>query len=99
MINVFIFLSYFKIYIGESKKLKIKLFFKIFINGTNNYVDGLDENCLVEKILISGIENEVKLNQKCWNVYKTITGIENKLIIEAIKLSPNSGNNTYNAKT
>ena len=49
------------------------------VNGSNNRVNGLNPNCLINKLNISGINNEVDLNQNCSNVNRNIAGINNNL--------------------
>ena len=64
------------------------------INGNNNRVNGLNPNCLVDKLYVSGINNLVDLNQNCFNANKNISGIGNNLQFNGIQY--NSQNNIYN---
>lgn len=69
----------------------------IDITGTNNKVDGLDQNCLIDNLIVSGIGNKVDLNQNCSNVNKSIHGLENKIRINGNEVNSNNyGNNNGN---
>ena len=69
----------------------------IDITGTNNKVDGLDQNCLIDNLIVSGIGNKVDLNQNCSNVNKSILGLENKIRINGNEVNSNNyGNNNGN---
>ena len=64
------------------------------VNGSNNRVNGLNPNCLINKLNISGINNEVDLNQNCSNVNRNIAGINNNLKFNGVP--DNSQNNMHN---
>ena len=49
------------------------------ITGTSNKINGLDPNCLIDNINISGVSNDLNLNQNCSNANKRITGLENHI--------------------
>ena len=68
----------------------------INISGYNNVIDGQDPNCLVDIIDISGMNNEISLNQNCSRVISNISGFRNKLII-VYSHNNNYGNN-YNVQ-
>ena len=63
------------------------------ITGTNNKVNGLDPNCLINNINITGISNDINLNQNCSNVNKTVSGLHNSIKIGGI---PDNGGNNMN---
>ena len=79
--------------VGEFSKIKIKsIVQRLSIEGTYNEIDGLDPNCLINRIIIKGDFNKINLNRNCINVSKSFTG-ENKIEFG----SPNNnGNNTLN---
>ena len=80
--------------IGVSDNIIIKSHINsIEITGTNNRVDGLDPNCKVDYILITGLANDVNLNQNCANVQKCITGLNNTFRINGNHVPQN---NNYN---
>ena len=64
------------------------------INGNNNRINGLNPNCLINNIYVSGISNDVDLNQNCMNVNKNIAGLQNCLKFNGIP--DNSQSNMYN---
>ena len=75
---------------GFNNNIKIKSHIGIIsISGYNNVIDGQDPNCLVDIIDISGMNNEISLNQNCSRVISNISGFQNELIIV------NSYNNNY----
>jgi hypothetical protein len=80
--------------IGVSNKIIIKAhIYSIDISGTNNQVEGLDPSCKVDKLMISGLGNDVNLNQNCSNVQLSITGLRNNFKINGNQVSRN---NNYN---
>ena len=80
--------------IGVSNKIIIKAhIYSIDISGTNNKVEGLDPSCKVDKLMISGLGNDVNLNQNCSNVQLSITGLRNNFKINGNQVSRN---NNYN---
>ncbi len=81
---------------GVGNKITIKSHISsIDISGTNNKVEGLDPNCKVDKLIISGLGNDVNLNQNCSNVDLCITGLRNNFRINGNQVSQ-SNNNNYN---
>ena len=69
----------------------------IHITGTNNKVNGLDQNCLIDNLFVSGIGNKIDLNQNCSNVNQNIHGLENKIRINGNEVNSNNyGNNNGN---
>ena len=71
----------------------------ISISGTNNNIDGIDPNCKVDKINISGIENTINLNQNCSNVIKHISGIRNKISYNGVEDNSNYNNLNINSNS
>ena len=67
------------------------------VNGNNNRVNGLNQNCLINKLYVSGINNVVDLNQNCFNVNRNTSGINNILKFNGVP--DNSQNNMYNNNT
>ena len=62
-------------FFGEYNKIKIKSHVqRLSIEGFYNEIDGLDPNCLINRIFIKGEHNKVILNKNCINVTKSITG-------------------------
>ena len=61
------------------------------ITGTGNNVNGLDGNCKVDKLNITGLSNMVNLNRSCSNVIKNVSGLDNKVIIDGAE--DNNANN------
>ena len=62
------------------------------ISGINNKIDGSSPNCLIDNLVIYGINNDIKLNGNCLNVNKTDSGINN---IISFNGEPNNiGNNS-----
>ena len=68
------------------------------ITGTDNKINGLDPNCLIDNISISGVSNNLNLNQNCSNVNKRITGLENHVTISGVPTANanNMNNNMRN---
>ena len=63
----------------------------IEITGTNNKVDGLDPNCIIDRIVMSGIGNKMNLNQNCSNSQRNIIGLQN-----IVRINGNQINNSNN---
>ena len=83
---------------GVGNKITIKSHISsIDISGTNNQVEGLDPNCKVDKLIISGLGNDVNLNQSCSNLELCITGLRNNFRINGNQVSQNNNNNYNNS--
>ena len=80
---------------GEFNKIKIKSHVHFLtIEGTYNKIDGLDPNCLINKITIKGDFNKINLNRNCINVSKSFNG-ENTIEFGSSDIDRNnSGNNS-----
>ena len=68
--------SGFNIYVNIKSHIE-----QIIISGANITIDGLDPNCLVDNIIISGMNNKVSLNQNCSRVKSITSGLQNQVII------------------
>ena len=76
---------------------------KLNISGTSNIVNGLDPNCLIDNLNVSGISNNINLNQNCINVNKKISGFENEVRFNGVRSNNsnnmNNRNNNVNANS
>ena len=59
----------------------------------NNRIDGLDQNCLIDNIEISGMGNRANLNRNCSNVRKKISGMNNIVKCDGAEANNNNNNN------
>ena len=85
---------------GVNNKIIIKSHVQnISISGCNNTIDGLDPNCLINYIAVTGVGNTIDLNENCSNVRRCLSGLNNKIKINGNEINDNNNNGYWFAFT
>jgi len=62
------------------------------ISGSYNKINGTDPKCYFTHLDISGCNNTLNLNQRCANISKDISGINNKFMIDGQEIGGSNNN-------
>ena len=69
----------------------------ITIAGENNKLNGLDQKCLIDNIIVVGNNNELNLNKNCYKTKIRLMGLHNIIKFnDVVTNNPNHKNNNIN---